>query len=320
MRFALGLSVALAAAAAATGCRAGAPQEEPSDSGTADDGPTTDERSPQEAAAPLPEASLVGDEGATEPTDCPASTKLIYVASEERQLYSFDPVHVTFQLVGNIDCAQGIYVNSMAVDRQGNGWINYGDGSLWETSLASGGCTATSFVPNQQGVGLFGMGFSTLTPGTATDTLLIDDLSGGGLGMIELASMTLMRFGPFPGSLANRTCELTGTGDGRLFGFFAGSFYDDASAAAVMQLDPNTEEATQQWPLPTIDTGSDWAFAFWGGDFYLFVADKYDESDPYTTVSRFDPSDGTLTMLAQNIGFRVVGAGSSTCAPTSVTQ
>ena len=35
---------------------------------------------------------------------------------------------------------------------------------------------------------------------------------------------------------------------------------------------------------PTIDTGSDWAFSFWGGDFYLYTANKYDANDPYTTV------------------------------------
>ena len=138
--------------------------------------------------------------------------------------------------------------------------------------------------------------------------------------MIDLSTMTLERFGPFPGALASRNCELTGTGDGRLFGFFAGSIYDDAASAAVVGLDPNTEAPTSQWPLPTIDTGSDWAFAFWGGDFYLFTADKYDANNPYTTVSKFSPSDGSLTTIAQNIGFRVVGAGSSTCAPVSITQ
>ena len=272
---------------------------------------------PGDATPVQPEdGGLLGDGATDDAGNCAAGTQLVYVASEEREIYSFDPVHATFQLMGSIDCAGGIYVNSMAVDRSGNAWINYGDGSLWESSTQKGGCTATGFIPGQQGVALFGMGFSTKSATSTDETLFIDDLGGGGLGYIDLATMTLARFGPFPGALLNRTCELTGTGDGRLFGFFAGSAFDDAASAAVLGLDPNTEAPTQQWPLSTIDTGSDWAFAFWGGDFYLFTADKYDMNDPYTTVTRFRPSDGSVTVVAQNIGFRVVGAGSSTCAPT----
>jgi len=309
------LALLASLAVAACGGRPASQQAEPADSGEGD-APGVEQ---EEAAAPTPEAGLVGD-GSTVAVDCPAGTDLVYVASEERQLYSFDPVHATFSLIGSVDCANGIYVNSMAVDRQGNAWLNYGDGSLWESSTQKGGCTSTTFLPSQSGVVLFGMGFSTKTPTSTDETLFIDDLSGGGLGMIDLTTMQLERFGPFTGALANRDCELTGTGDGRLFGFFAGSFYDDAASAAVAGIDPTSEAATQQWPLSTLDTGSDWAFAFWGGDFYLFTADKYDQTNPYTTVTRFRPSDGSVTTVAQNIGFRVVGAGSSTCAPTTPAQ
>jgi hypothetical protein len=312
------IRLALLASLAATACGGRPPSQQAQAGDAGDDGDDASSGEPAEAAT-FPEAGLAGD-GSTVGTDCASGTQLVYVASEERELYSFDPTLATFSLIGSIDCANGVYVNSMAVDRSGNAWVNYGDGSLWESSTQKGGCTSTTFLPNQGGVALFGMGFSTASASSTTETLFIDDLSGGGLGMIDLTTMTLARFGPFPGALSNRTCELTGTGDGRLFGFFAGSIYDDASAAAVMGLDPSTELATQQWPLATIDTGSDWAFAFWGGDFYLFTADKYDQYNPYTTVTRFDPTDGSLTIVAANIGFRVVGASSSTCAPTSPTQ
>jgi hypothetical protein len=254
------------------------------------------------------------------PSTCAPGADLVYVASEERQIYSFDPTKTSFTLLGSIDCANGGYVNSMAIDRNATAWINYADGSLWKATTRNPTCTSTGFLPNQQGVGLFGMGFSAKTPGSMEDTLFIDDLSGGGLGFIDLSTMTLQRLGPFLGSLAGNDCELTGTANADLFGFFAGSPLGDAGTAAVAALDPNTEGATQQWALPGIDTGSDWAFAYWGGDFYLFTADKYNMTDPFTTVTRFRPSDGSLTMMAQNIGFRVVGAGSSTCAPTQSSQ
>ncbi|HEX8792447.1 MAG TPA: hypothetical protein VF765_15970 [Polyangiaceae bacterium] len=247
--------------------------------------------------------------------DCPSGNDLVFVASEERRLYSFDPTTATFTLLGLADCAAGMYVNSMAIDRAGYAWINYGDGSLWKSPTQSPTCMPTGYKANSAGVALFGMGFSAKTAGSTAETLYIDDLSGGGLGYIDLSSMSLLRFGPFTGDLVDRDCELTGTGDARLFGFFAGSPLGDGGSASVTQIDPVSEGAMKQWMLPTVDTGSDWAFAFWGGSFYLFTADKYDANDPYTTVTKLDPATGSLTVLASNIGFRVVGAGVSTCAP-----
>jgi hypothetical protein len=265
--------------------------------------------------------ALVGDGSSATPdggvsVDCPSGNDLVFVASEERKLYSFDPKTATFTLLGLVDCAAGMYVNSMAIDRAGNAWINYGDGSLFKSPTQNPTCISTGYKANSAGVALFGMGFSAKTAGGSAETLYIDDLSGGGLGYIDMSSMTLLRFGPFAGDLANRDCELTGTADARLFGFFAGSPYGDGGTTSVTQIDPASEGAMKTWSLPTVDTGSDWAFAFWGGDFYLFTADKYNSNDPFTTVTKLDPSTGALTVMASNIGFRVVGAGVSTCAPT----
>jgi hypothetical protein len=208
----------------------------------------------------------------------------------------------------------------MAIDRSANAWINFGDGTLWKMNTKTGACAATGFVPDQGGIGLFGMGFAAETPGSNDETLFIDDLSGGGLGYIDLTTMTLQRFGPFTGSLAGGSAELTGTGDARLFGFFAGSFLGDGGSASVAQIDPDSEGAITQYSLPTIDTGSDWAFSFFGGDFYLYTADKYDESAPDTVVTRFSPGDGGVTVVDPQLSFRIVGAGSSTCVPTTPTQ
>jgi hypothetical protein len=264
------------------------------------------------------EGGLIGD-GST--SDCvPEATSLVYVVSEERELYSFDPVANVISPIGSVDCANGAYANSMAVDRSANAYINYGDGSLWKVSTKTGACTATGFVPNQQGVGLFGMAFSAKTAGSNIEQLFICDLAGGGLGYIDVSTMTLMRFGPFTGSLAGGIAELTGTGDARLYGFFAGSPLGDGGSASVVQIDPNSEGAIQTYTLPTVDTGSDWAFSFFGGDFYLYTADKYNENDPDTVIQRYRPSDGSLTTVDTNIGFRIVGAGSSTCAPTTPAQ
>jgi hypothetical protein len=315
---ALGVLACLPACGLGHGKAEAAPTEE--DSGAPPDDSGVHFVVPDSAPNELPDSgSFVSDAPAT--GACATGANLIYVASEERNLYSFDPTAATFSLLGNIDCAQGVYVNSMAVDRNATAWINFGDGSLWKADTQHPVCTATGFLPNQQGVGLFGMGFAAKTAGSSEDLLFIDDLSGGGLGYIDQSTMTLNRLGPFTGDLANEDCELTGTSNASLFGFFAGGpLSGDAGAASVVALDPTSQSALSQWPLTGVETGSDWAFAAWGGDFYLFTADKYDMTDPYTTVTRFRPSDGSLTVLAQNIGFRVVGAASSTCAPVTITQ
>ena len=304
----LALLVAAACAGAATACARHHTNVALTDDGGDDAGTDAD------GAPPLVDGSV--DDVEAGPTDCPDETKLVYVVSEERVLYKFDPQAVAFTPIGSVDCASGSYANSMAVDRQGNAWINYGDGSRWRSSTKSGGCFATGFKTNQQGVGLFGMGFNAKSQGSTSETLFICDLMGGGLGIIDLSTMTLSRLGPFTGALMGRDAELTGTADANLYGFFVGSPLGDAGAASVVQIDVNSEGGVKTWTLPTVDTGSDWAFSFWGGDFYLYTADKYNMADPFSTVTRFRPSDGSVTVVAQNIGFRIVGAGVSTCAPT----
>jgi hypothetical protein len=268
------------------------------------------------------EGGLVGD-GAT--TDCAVGADLVYVVSEERVLYSFDPGKNLINPVGSVDCANGVYANSMAVARNGDAYINFGDGSLWRSSTTKGGCFPTGYVAGQKGVGLFGMGFSAKAAGTSAEQLFIDDLGingnpGNGLGYIDLSTMTLQLFGPLAGSLAGRSAELTGTSDARLFGFFEGSYLGDAGYASVAQIDPNSEGAVTTYSLPTVDTGSDWAFSFWGGDFFLYTADKYNANTFGSAVTRFRPSDGSVTVVDADLGFRIVGAGSSTCAPLTSAQ
>jgi hypothetical protein len=285
-----------------------------------DDGavsPGDDGGSPGQDARPA-DTGLAGDGGTV--TDCDPAASLVYVVSEERFMYSFDPQKNVIAPVGSVDCAGGSFANSMSVDRSAVAWINYGDGSLWKVDTKKLACVATTFEPNQQGVGLFGMAFATKTAGGTTEQLFIDDLNGNGLGYIDTTTLTLQLFGPLSGSLAGRIAELTGTGDARLFGFFAGSPLGDGGAAEVAQIDPNTETALATYPLPSVDTGSDWAVTFWGGDFYLYTADKYDANAPDTNITRFRPSDGSLTVVDTQIGFRAVGAASSTCAPTTPAQ
>lgn len=61
--------------------------------------------------------------------------------------------------------------------------------------------------------------------------------------------------------------------------------------------------------LPGVTQASGYAFAIWGGDFYLFTA-PFDG----TIVTRFRASDGSIVQVATSPQV-IVGAGVSTCAP-----
>jgi hypothetical protein len=54
---------------------------------------------------------------------------------------------------------------------------------------------------------------------------------------------------------------------------------------------------------------SSFAFAFWGGAFYIFTGDSGN-----STVTKYDPSDGSVSFQGTSPGL-IVGAGVSTCAP-----
>ncbi len=88
------------------------------------------------------------------------------------------------------------------------------------------------------------------------------------------------------------------------------------SPAALVEVDKNTgsilsSKGLSDFPSPSnIDT---FAFAAWGGDFYLFVR-TYGMGES-TSVYEVTES-GTMTKVVDGLGLNVVGAGVSTCAST----
>jgi hypothetical protein len=241
---------------------------------------------------------------------CSDAAKLVYVIDEQGGLHSFDPSTLTFKDIGTVNCQGANGTNSMAIDRSAVAWVGDNDGNLFKVSTSDASCQATAFAQGQHGFGKFGMGFSTDTTGGTTEKLYIDGIGGSGLAWIDLTSMKLNPIGQFDGALNGYDCELTGTGDARLFGFFTNQ------PASVAQIDKTSAHIISNVSQPGVSTGTDWAFSFWGGDFYLYTADT--SLDPFdtTNVTRYRPSDGSTTVALSQIGFRIVGAGVSTCAPT----
>lgn len=263
-----------------------------------------------------------GDAGKTN-SGCSQAATLVYVVSSEYDLYSFDPASLAFKKIGRLDCPDpGLTMNtleiatpnSMAIDRSGTAWVNYTSGKLFKVSTTDAKCAATTFAAGQSDFFKFGMAFATNGgAGTTEETLYVvgnvdqtatSPATGLGLARIDLGSMKLTPIGDFTGSVASQAGELTGTGDGKLWGFFT------TSPASLAAIDMASGATPNVQPLPGVDTGSGWAFSFWGGDFWFYTGETT------SSVTRLQPKkNDAITVVRDDVGFLIVGAGVSTCAP-----
>lgn len=242
--------------------------------------------------------------------NCSEEAKLVYVLSDANDLYSFDPQAKKFTLIGQLTCNTNLSPNSMAVDRNAVAWVNYVDsvdlsGVIFKVSTKDASCDPSPAVQLVSGWNRIGMGFSSNSAGSLDETLFVSGTSGTGLAKIN-ASNTLNPIAGFsPGTFTGESAELTGTGDGKLFGYFT------TSPVQVGQIDKTTGAVANGKVITGLATPSAWAFSFWGGSFYLYAA-GFGNSN----VTKYDPVAGTIdNAYMSNIGFRIVGAGVSTCAP-----
>lgn len=252
--------------------------------------------------------------GAGNQAGCSDAAKLVYVVSDSNELFSYDPGAGKFAKIGELSCpAGGETPNSMAVDRSGTAWVNFSEGSLFKVSTADASCQATTYQAQQGGFVRFGMAFATDSATSNDETLYvvgIEGTNGGkGLGKIDLTTMKLTKIGDFSGDLAGQGAELTGTGDGRLYGFFT-----TQPSATLAQIDKGTGATSGETSLDGVNTGTAWAFSFWGGDFWFYTS----SGAPSSVTRKQTSTSGSLsTAIADVGGFRIVGAGVSTCAPVT---
>ncbi len=245
--------------------------------------------------------------------DCPdADATLVYLISDDNRLFSFYPPSLALAPIGVIACpsrSPGSTPYSMAVNRKGTAFVVFQSGELFRVSTATAACTRTPFLPGQQGFTTFGMGFVSNTGG-ADETLYVAEghtSAGGtgapsrGIGAIDTTTFKLSFVGPF--TPPQERVEFTGTGDGRLFGFSPST-----TGSAVIQVDKGTGNVLASDPVPAGGADQAFAFAFWGGDFWIFTGTGA------TKVYRYRPADKT-TVLMTTFPTQIVGAGVSTCAP-----
>lgn len=265
-----------------------------------------------------------GGSGGGTSADCDAASTYVYVLSDENDMYSFRPADKVFTKIGHLGCNTTLQPNSMAIDRNATAWVNYVDsgafgddtaGVVYRVSTKDASCEAQPAANLPQGWFRLGMGFSTDgAAGSTAETLYLTGTSSGsspGLGKLDTTNGQLTPIGTFTGALAGENAELTGTGDGRLYGFFT------TTPVQVVELNKTNGATITPVSLPQVETPAAWAFSFWGGDFYLYTApDPLVDPTRTTNVTRYRPSDGSVDPnYMVNIGFRIVGAGVSTCAP-----
>jgi hypothetical protein len=75
-------------------------------------------------------------------------------------------------------------------------------------------------------------------------------------------------------------------------------------------MDRTTGNVLVDNPLQVGTPQDGYAFAFWGGQFWVFTS-----STNQTIVTNFDPATRTETPTTMWTNIEVVGAGVSTCAP-----
>lgn len=271
-----------------------------------------------------------GADDSPEPGECPCvgTGEGIYLLSDANELWTFDPDTLEFEVLGAVECPTTGMPIAMAVDRQGGALLAYvvlpafaGMPPTVETfSIALGDPSACEAVelPLPADRMLAGTGYASASATDPCDDLYLfanstlDDAPGtSALARVD-DDGDWVELGAVPWMSA----QLSGTGDGRLFGFaFAAAQNEgDFGEASLVELDRDDAEVLEAVVVPQGTDGDSMAFAFWGGDAWFFTDGPHDTS----VVRRLDHdgSDGGGTsIVVDETPVRIMGAGVSTCAP-----
>jgi hypothetical protein len=249
-----------------------------------------------------------GDDAGVNP--CVARAELIYTIDQDNVLASFAPKTLKFTDIVKLKCPARNFATpfSMGVDVRAVAWVLYTSGEVFQVDTQNGKCGPSLYAPNQNGFTQFGMGFVSDQAGGFKEHLYISGVGNHQLGSIDPVALRPVAIGPL-----NGTPELTGNGKAELWGFFP-----DNQMPRVAQLDKGTAAEGKTYTLKELSGSPNaWAFAYWGGDFWIFLKKNL---DPSTHVYHLVAATGKVTDVVPNSGRTIVGAGVSICAPTSPTH
>lgn len=241
-----------------------------------------------------------------------------YATDGSAVIHRFDPPSATFTTVQKLSCMidpstpEGETPFSMAVDHAGQAYVLFRDGRVFRADTDGTDCSPTSYTYDPSLFSqVFGMGFAA-SAAWGGERLFVSSFFDGTpsrLGYIDTDAMTFHPVGTFSKDVGY--AELTGTGDGQLFGF---GITENDSTAHVVTIDPDTAAIVSDTAVSADENPGGWAFAFWGGDYYLFYSGATLFSEG-STVDRIR-ADGTVDQgYAKLPGRTIMGAGVSVCAP-----
>ncbi len=272
------------------------------------------------------DSSSGGTTDGVEPCECPdievALDDGVFVLSDNSELWKFYPETNDFLKLGSFNCGGMTNTFSMAVDRQGFAWVmfNTPQGDIWKLDVTDvGNCIDPGYNQGQGGVNYFGMAFVSNNKFDQCDQIYGNTFDGfGGFSegpnigdflTVDPDTLLIKKLGKtnFNGA------EMTGTGDGRAF------MFGGANPAKLVEVDKTNGAFLEVNPLGTLELTNAFAFAFFGGDFYMFT--ESDNNPLLSKVTHFDYDDSDnngkqdLTTVVVQAPLRIVGAGVSTCAP-----
>jgi len=260
---------------------------------------------------------------------------LVYVVDEQNDFMSFDPRKLPndpFVKIGTLSCPHNntsiqtgnnvAMPFSMSVDRDGVAWVLYTTGELFNVSLTTAACTKANNTIGAGGMDLFGMGFALDAPMMDAEKLFLaggnrdpsatprklayDDTHANNLTPVFVANIA---------ATADVSPELTGTAEAKLYGFFPRI----TQVPYIQEIGKTSGAAVgQTWNVGTTGLGAgirDWAFAQWGGVFYVFVTTEDNNGVRNSTVRAVDRATSAYSVVKQNLPYYIDGAGVSTCAP-----
>jgi hypothetical protein len=269
-----------------------------------------------------------GGGGGSGSDGCSAASKLVYVVDQNNTLSQYDPTMKAFHDLGTLNCnaPSGYQPFSMGVDRNATAYVLFTKQSTTgtiqgtalykvDTTSASLTCTKTTFTAPSN-LTEFGMGFSTTTAGGDVDQLFIAGGTMPGTAS-SLNTLDVTTFTPTPVGAANNIAgdpELTGNSNGELWGFLP-----DATSPKIEQINKTNGNPISPANLPSTMQGTPlaWAFAFFGGNYYIFLMKDNSGGifpETSTTVYEVSPTGQLMSTLPTNTRV-IVGAGVSTCAP-----
>lgn len=275
------------------------------------------------------------------PSDCATGTEWIYAVGYmpgEVNIYSeviarllkYEPSSAEITSIGVLQCpwardAAGAECSSccempftMSVDRNGQAWVLLVSPISTETgrsvqllrcSTTDASCEPTDYVPGTDGFEIFSMGFGQDGPDDEERLFIaggpwhILDDGQVAFGVLDLTSFNTMTRASLDGHR-----ELVGTGNGTLWGFVG-------LEGTVQRLEPLTGAARGvlfQTGLTLGDQGGGYDFAHWGGDLYIFFSNSASRA---SRIYRLDPDEEEMSVVIDDVGLVVTGAGVSTCAP-----